>query len=289
MKAIQEYLPDLAQPIRFRQNPDPDIQDLPLERASDLRCEPDCPICGGTGYVRYDVPRDDLRFGKVFPCENFLRLQIQYQKQTGKLDPRTGVTADELRELSWRSIRPPTVAYEYVGHLRLLYQRGWGMATLLGTPGTGKTAFLKIFVVAALVDGHRAAYANVSRVMDDIRRAYDSEQAMTELIERLDWWANLDVLCLDELDKLNLTSWAEERLFVLLDTRYELAIRKKALTVIAANYETTDPFPPYLRSRLGDELFTGYIINLSDRDTRARRSELIYDDIPQKSQRKVRQ
>ena len=256
-------------------------QDDIAKRVADLRCEPDCSICGGVGYVRYNVPLDDPRFGKVFPCENLMRLRIQYQKDAGKHDPRIGVTAEELRTLSWQSLGAPTVAHNYISHLRALYQRGWGMATLLGSCGTGKTTILKIFAVTAIVDGHRAAYANVSRVLDDIRRAYDTEQAMSELIERTEWWANLDVLCLDEMDKPNLTSWAEERLFVLLDRRYELAVDGKALTVIAANYETTDPFPPYLRSRLEDELFEGYIINLSDRDVRARRSQLSFAGEPQ--------
>jgi DNA replication protein DnaC len=278
MRPIEKHLLE----SRASKNPATTLkQDDIAKRVADLRCEPDCEICGGVGYVRYNVPLDDPRFGKVFPCENLARLRIQYQKDAGKLDPRIGVTAEELRTLSWRSILPPTAAHGYISHLQTLYQRGWGMATLLGSCGTGKTTILKIFTVTAIVDGHRAAYANVSRVLDDIRRAYDTEQAMGELIERTEWWANLDVLCLDEMDKPNLTSWAEERLFVLLDRRYELAVDGKALTVIAANYETTDPFPPYLRSRLEDELFEGYIINLSDRDVRARRSQLSFAGEPQ--------
>ena len=31
--------------------------------------DPDCPICHGIGYVRYDVPEDHPQFGKAIDCE----------------------------------------------------------------------------------------------------------------------------------------------------------------------------------------------------------------------------
>ena len=29
---------------------------------------PDCPICGGVGYLRQDVPVGDPKFGRIVPC-----------------------------------------------------------------------------------------------------------------------------------------------------------------------------------------------------------------------------
>jgi len=30
--------------------------------------DPNCPHCAGAGYVRYEVPMDDSRFGRLEPC-----------------------------------------------------------------------------------------------------------------------------------------------------------------------------------------------------------------------------
>ncbi|MGB9591072.1 MAG: AAA family ATPase [Candidatus Kryptoniota bacterium] len=273
MKPIQEILSKLETEIQ------PSIADNSIapspRRDEDLLCYPECEYCHGSGYYRLpDLPIDHPQFGKSIKCPNANRKRYEQMIRTGEVNPIYGITAEELHELSWQTIKPPSVAFGYIERLIYLYQRGWGMAALLGTPGTGKTTFLKIFVVVALSEGRDAAYANTSRVLDNIRRAYDSQNAMTELEERTSWWANLDILSLDEFDKVNNTPWAQERLFALFDARYELAINKKAITLIASNYETLDPFPPYIRSRLEDELFNGYIINLSDKDVRPRRSQM---------------
>src|SRR5437870_2046058 len=31
--------------------------------------DPNCPICAGLGYIRYEVPENHPQFGKIFPCE----------------------------------------------------------------------------------------------------------------------------------------------------------------------------------------------------------------------------
>lgn len=269
MKPIQEMLVYLEARIK------PDSSVIAPVQEDDLLCDPDCEFCHGTGFYRIpDLPIDHPNFGRVIECRGAKRKRYQRMLLTGEVDARYGIIAEEMRELSWSSIKPPAVAFGYIKPLILLYQRGWGMVTLLGTPGTGKTTFLKIFVTVALSDGLDAAYANTSRVLDNIRLAYDSQQAMTELELRTQWWAKLDVLSLDEFDKVNNTAWAQERLFNLIDMRYELAIRRKGITVIASNHKSLDEFPPYIRSRLEDELFKGYIINLSDKDVRPRRSQM---------------
>jgi len=84
----------------------------------------------------------------------------------------------------------------------------------------------------------------------------------------MEWWCNLDVLCLDELDKVNATPWVQERLFRLLDIRYTLALREQALTFMAANYESTAQFPGYLRSRMEDVHFSPSVFILEGMDMR---------------------
>jgi DNA replication protein DnaC len=192
--------------------------------------------------------------------------------QAGKIDQRVGLTADEIRNLTWKlakkGVNQADQACEVTKHA---YVSGHGMVFMYGGYGQGKSLVLKIAVATALNEGKRAAYANLAGVLDDIRIAYDErENKMTELVRRMEWWASLDVLAIDELDKVGQTEWARERIFQLLDARYQRAIRQEALTVIAANYQSTDELSGYLKSRIEDNRFVanGYVIHLRGSDGR---------------------
>jgi DNA replication protein DnaC len=80
----------------------------------------------------------------------------------------------------------------------------------------------------------------------------------------------LDVLAIDELDKVGQTDWARERIHQLLDARYQRAIRQETLTVIAANLNSLDELSGYLKSRIEDNRFTvnGYVVRLQGTDGR---------------------
>jgi len=180
---------------------------------------------------------------------------------------RMGLREDELN-MDWSLIKPGVsdgvLAMDAV---RPAYMRGYGMIFLWGTWGQAKTLIGKILTSTALRDGKRAAYANMSSVLDDIRLAFDAqEHKTTELLRRIDWWVSRDVLFLDELDKSNDTPWAQERLFQLLDQRYMRAIREEALTVIASN-KSEAALDGYLRSRLADRRL-GPVVYLNGPDGR---------------------
>lgn len=147
------------------------------------------------------------------------------------------------------------------------YQQGWGMVFLWGSYGQAKTLTGKILTATAFRDGKRAAYANMSHVLDHIRLAFDEqEHKTTELLRRMEFWISRDVLFLDELDKCNNTDWAQERMFQLLDQRYTRAIREEALTVIASNKANT-MLDGYLNSRLNDRRL-GPVVHLNGHDGR---------------------
>jgi DNA replication protein DnaC len=192
--------------------------------------------------------------------------------QVGEIDPRIGLTADELHNLSWSMVRKGVNQADRACEVtQRAYTSGHGLVFLYGGFGQGKSLVLKIAVATALKEGRRAAYANLAGVLDDIRIAYDErENKMTELVRRMEWWTSLDVLAIDELDKVGQTDWARERIFQLLDARYQCAIRQEALTVIAANYQSPDELSGYLKSRIEDNRFTanGYVVYLKGADGR---------------------
>lgn len=235
-------------------------------------CSPDCPVCGGVGYIRFEVPLGHPKFGKLERCPRAQAVAVEKSLQVGEIDPRAGLTADELRDLSWDLVKKGVNQADRACDItRRAYTTGYGMVFLYGGFGQGKSLVLKIAVAMALKAGKRAAYANLAGVMDDIRLAYDErENKMTELVRRVDWWTSLDVLAIDELDKAGQTDWARERIFQLLDMRYQRAIRQEALTVIASNHESLDELSGYLKSRVEDNRFVanGYVIHLKGTDGR---------------------
>lgn len=235
-------------------------------------CAPDCPECGGVGYLRFDVPFGHPQFGKLERCPRALVRAMTQAVRTGDLDPRLGLTPDELRDLSWRMVRSGVNQADQASNVaQKAYMQGHGMIFLYGGYGQGKSLILKIAVATALNEGKRAAYANMAGVLDDIRMAYDErENKMTELVRRIEWWTSLDVLAIDELDKVGNTDWAKERLFQLLDARYQRAVRQQSLTLIAANYQRLDELSGYLRSRIEDNRFVadGFVVYLKGPDGR---------------------
>lgn len=235
-------------------------------------CFPNCPECNGVGYTRFDVPVGHPKFGKLERCSKARMLVTEQSLQAGEIDPRVGLTPDELRNLSWDLVKKGVNQADRACEVtRWAYMSGHGMVFMYGGYGQGKSLVLKIAVATALNDGKRAAYANLAGVLDDIRIAYDErENKMTELVRRMEWWTSLDVLAIDELDKVGQTEWARERIFQLLDARYQRAVRQEALTVIAANYQSTDELSGYLKSRIEDNRFVanGYVIQLKGTDGR---------------------
>ena len=235
-------------------------------------CSPACPECSGVGYIRFDVPVGHPKFGKVERCPNAQVRTSKKSLQTGEIDPRVGLTPDEVHNLTWGLVKKGVnQADQACDVTRRAYISGHGMVFMYGGYGQGKSLVLKIAVAAALNEGKRAAYANLAGVLDDIRIAYDErENKMTEFMRRMEWWGSLDVLAIDELDKVGQTEWARERIFQLLDARYQRAIRQEALTVIAANYQSTDELSGYLKSRIEDNRFVGngYVIHLRGSDGR---------------------
>jgi predicted AAA+ superfamily ATPase len=204
---------------------------------------------------------------KQLQREQFARLDRTAAESRKPDYSRIGIQADEVI-LDWSAIRSDVSdGIKARDAVREKYLCGFGMVFLSGTWGQGKTLVGKILTATAIREGKRAAYANVSSVLDDIRLAFDEpEHKTTELLRRMDFWISRDVLFLDEVDKSNDTPWAQERIFQLLDQRYQRAIREEALTVLASN-SSDGALDGYLKSRLHDRRL-GPVVYLNGQDGR---------------------
>lgn len=214
---------------------------------------------------RYSPISDDEY--KTLQREAFRRVRQAAAEQYKPDYERLGIQEDETK-LTWDAVKPNiSDGLKALEVVKPAYEKGWGMVFLWGSWGQAKTLIGKIVTATAFRDGKRTAYANVSSVLNNIRMAFDEkENKTTELLRRMDWWMQRDILFLDELDKANGTAWAQEQIFILLDKRYQMAVREEALTIIASNTSTNE-LDGYLKSRLHDRR-VGQIVHLNGKDGR---------------------
>lgn len=216
------------------------------------QCAADCPICGGIGWIRYDVPVYDPQFGRMQVCPN--RLPEVLAKESGLSSGELAATWDDVMDIN--------NALDAVRVVRQTLERGAGWVTLWGDWGLSKSLILQIAVAETLRAGKPAAYTRMVEILDDLRAAFDGNESSEN---RLDRWANVPVLCIDEFEKVKETEYATERRFLLLDRRYQDAIRENSITIISSNKDPRE-LPGDIRSRIYDGRFA--VVHLTGDDVR---------------------
>lgn len=235
MQQIRDALPKIT-----RHYTDEEIADAKrkaMER--NTICSVDCPVCHGIGYVTGAS-------GKLDICPNVDPLRLY----SGE---RYGVDGDELK-YTWAQIKPFNNTMAAVKAVKIAMERGHGWVYLYGPPGLGKTLVLKIAVAQYLQARRGAAYCRMAEIIDDLRAAFDAKNPSEESQRKLDWWAGLPLLAIDEFDRVRATEYAEERRFLLMDRRYEMALREKNITLMASNNDPST-MDGYLWDRIRDGRF----------------------------------
>lgn len=221
-------------------------------------CDGSCPICGGLGWVRLDVPAGDVRFGKLQPCPN-MDVDIYLPEYASMV----GITQQERATLDWSAILPldGSNAVQSADKVRELIERGYGWIYLWGDYGTAKTLILQIAVAVSLRRGIDACYVRMAELLDHVRDGYDNGNYS----ERLSRWESVQVLCLDEFERVNDTGWVDEKRFLLMDNRYVAALRQESVTIMAGN-KAPNTFDGYLWDRIRDGRFE--VVKLSGESIR---------------------
>ncbi|MDQ3247889.1 MAG: ATP-binding protein [Chloroflexota bacterium] len=210
-----------------------------------------CPICGGNGYMMTDLPIGHPDFGKAVPCR--CRAQARMERRIRTLQHLSSL--DTVRRLTFETFIPePThLPPDKAFNLRRAYEtcvyfaqepEGWLLLT--GTYGCGKTHLAAAIANARLDVGQQALFMVVPDLLDHLRAAFNpqSETSYDELFEQL---RTTPLLILDDLGTQSSTAWAQEKLFQLLNHRYNAQLP----TVITTNQRLED-LEQRLRSRLLD-------------------------------------
>jgi DNA replication protein DnaC len=234
------------------------------EKQFSLLGDPNCPICGGVGFVRQDLPVSHPDFGKLQVC--VCRQQSMIQSTQQRLFRLSNL--DYFRLMTFESFNPVGrvgLGESQLSSLKYAFSqaqhfaqnlKGWLL--LMGGYGCGKTHLAAAIANFAVNLGVPTLFLTVPDLLDWLRFSYDSPEATFE--QRFDEIRNISLLVLDDLGTQNATPWAQEKLYQIINHRYTA----KLPMVVTTNLDL-DEIDGRIRSRLQDpELVTPVKINAPD-------------------------
>lgn len=213
---------------------------------------PNCPLCGGLGYLRRDLPLGHPEFGKAIICE--CRRKSVTEQVRSRLFSISRL--DELSHLTFESFKPRgrkglgelhSHSLETAFGLAQNFSKtlnGWFL--LMGGYGSGKTHLAAAIANFAVQMGVPTLFLTVPDLLDTLRFSYDSAETTFE--QRFEQIKNAELLVLDDFGTQNATGWAQEKLFQIVNYRY---INKLPL-VVTTNL-ALDEIEARIRSRLQDK------------------------------------
>ena len=219
-----------------RQGVSPSSADTPpADDAADVPEEAVCPICGGAGFVRRDVPLGHPDFGKAFPCR--CTVHERKEKRLARLQkyshigPLTRLTFANLSSRG-RSSNPRDQErfQRCVDDARAFAETPDGWLVLTGPSFCGKTHLAAAIANLCVELGTAVLFVIVPDLLDDLRRAYhpDSDMGYDQTFDQV---RNAPVLILDDLGAHSSTAWAQEKLFQIINHRFNARLP----TVITTN------------------------------------------------------
>ena len=186
------------------------------------RDESACPLCHGAGFVRREHPIDHPRFGKAEPCdcvldeaEDVRRSRLERLSNLGSLSRFTFATlvpGGRDGESDW--FRPASEG------ARAFAADPSGWLVLSGPSGCGKTHLAAAIANARIDLGDTALFMVVPDLLDHLRASYEAtgeEMGFDQLFEQI---RNAPLLLLDDIDAAAGTPWAREKLFQVVNHRY---------------------------------------------------------------------
>ena len=212
---------------------------------------PACAICGGFGFIRRPLPLGHPQFGRAVPCECVL--QETPEDQVSRLQRYSNLGA--LRRMTFDALMPRGRSADALHQerfaLALAAARRYaeapdGWLALLGRSGAGKTHLAAAIANRRIELGKPALFIVVPDLLDHLRASYrpDADEPYDRLFDQV---RNAPLLVLDDLGAQSATPWATEKLYQLVNHRYNAQLP----TVLTSSL-ALDDLDERLRTRLAD-------------------------------------
>ena len=218
-----------------------------------------CPECGGIGYYKEAVPFGHPRFGRLVPCKC-------------KLADRARRTANDLLEMSNLSAFQDKTFETFDTDMRGVKRAflravdfakkpdGW--LVFFGNYGVGKTHLASAIANELLKQNYRVLFAVVPDLLDHLRSTFGPSSEV-QYDQRFELIRDAAILILDDLGTENTTPWAREKLFQIINHRYN----GRMPTVITSN-RRPEEIEPRIFSRMSDRAICEEFIIMDGDDYR---------------------
>jgi DNA replication protein DnaC len=203
-----------------------------------------CPICQGAGFLRRDVPVGHADFGQAVAC----RCTEQERKSRRRQHLKELSHLEYFAEKRFETFRPDVPGLQKAFQMALTFATApTGWLLLIGPHGCGKT-HLAAAVAQRCVEAEAVVlFATVPDLLDSLRATFLPAAEHT-YYHRFAFIREAEVLVLDDLGTQQSSPWANEKLFQLLNYRYNASLP----TVITANPKGLCATDTRIRSRLND-------------------------------------
>jgi DNA replication protein DnaC len=217
---------------------------IPVSSVAPIAAKSVCPRCKGAGYLRLDVPFGHPNFGKPIACE----CKETERKEKRRQQLREMSNLDAFHSHTFSTFNPNVPGVREAFQVSVGYaQNPDGWLLLIGPNGCGKTHLAASIANQNLDNGSVVLFSVVPDLLDHLRAAFapNATEVFDQLFAKM---REAEVLVLDDLGAQQSSPWANEKLFQLLNYRYNLGMP----TVITANPRGLQGIDERIRSRLGD-------------------------------------
>ncbi len=205
-----------------------------------------CPICKGAGFVHPRLPSGKPDFGRVIACR-CTQKELDKERQT-RLQRYSGLDLELLRSMTfdnfdWRRVNllpEQRQNLEQAFRLALDFAKspdGW--LVLQGVTGCGKTHLAAAIANYCLRAGKPVKFEVVPDFLDHLRFTFSPESRVSydQLFEEV---KNALLLILDDFGEQSTTPWAQEKLYQVINYRYNARLATVITTRLALD-EIDDP------------------------------------------------
>ena len=140
---------------------------------------------------------------------------------------------------------------------------------LYGEPGCGKTFLAAILAQEHLQRGRTVIFGDVPSILDAMKSTFDSGDANSTLEKLMDELESVDVLVLDDVGTEYPTNWAAERLYIIVNQRYNA---EKPI-IVTSNFDAVELTRRFRENVTGKRIVSRIsemckVIRISDGDRR---------------------
>ncbi|MDE0182827.1 MAG: ATP-binding protein [Caldilineaceae bacterium] len=220
------------------------------QRLQGAQAEP-CERCGGAGFLLDDLPLGHPDYGTPVPCRCKLEERSQRRRSrflgVNEHDALARFTFESFDpELAWLPPNERARLGRFLDAAIAFAEEPSGWLLLTGGYGCGKTHLAAAVANQRLEVGRPATFAVAPDLLDHLRMTFgpNSEASYDELFDEV---RSTELLILDDLGAHSATPWAQEKLFQILNHRYN-----SQLPTLLTTNQRIEYLDPRLRSRLQD-------------------------------------